>query len=98
MERRANTTDQMAVSVPATKATLLGGVAVALILLAVGTPTHSQWVTAIGAFLLALSAFWGGLFLAAEHIALRVVLVAVGGFVAVSAFLGVATSLTSLLR
>jgi hypothetical protein len=89
--------ETVAVSVPANRTTLLGGVALGLLLLAIGGPTNSEWVVTIGAFVLSLASFWGGLFLANEKVAIRVVLIAVAGFVAVSAFLGT-IGLSSLLR
>jgi hypothetical protein len=79
---------EIAVTVPATKTTLLVGIVIALVLLAIGAPTESEWLLSIGAAVLALALFWGGLFFTREHVALRVALVVIAGLVAVNAFLG----------
>jgi uncharacterized membrane protein len=84
--------NQMAVSIPATKATLLIAIAIALVLLLIGVPVDSEWPTILGAFVLSLASFWGGLFLTSEHVAVRAVLVAVGGLVAMGAFIGLSTA------
>lgn len=81
----------------ATRATLLAGIAVGLLLLLIGSGAGSEWVVRIGAFVLSLLSFWGGLLLQKESVAIRATLLAVGGFVAVSAFLS-AVGISSFLR
>jgi hypothetical protein len=92
-----NKQEQMAVTIPATGTVLLAGIAIGLLLLAIGSPTGSKWVISIGGFILSLSLFWGGLFHQKEPVAVRAVLIAIGGFIAVNVFLG-SVGLSSLLR
>jgi disulfide bond formation protein DsbB len=61
-------------------------VVVAILLMFIGDGTNNEWLGLIGALLFTVSLVWGGLFLAGEHIALRIALLVVGGLGAINLF------------
>ena len=65
---------------------LLAGIAVGLLLLAIGAGTRNRAVTLIGEFIFPASLFAGGLFWGRESLAVRITLIALGGLFAIAVF------------
>ena len=65
---------------------LLAGIALGLLLLAIGAGTRNRAVILIGEFVFPLSLFAGGLFWGEESLAVRITLIALGGLFAIAAF------------
>ena len=55
-----------------------------ILLLIIGSGVNSEWVSLIGALIFAAALFWGGFFLRAESLALRITLLAIAGLAAIA--------------
>ncbi len=55
-----------------------------ILLIMIGGGADSEWVTLIGSLVFAGSLLWGGFFLQAEHIALRIAMLAIAGLATIS--------------
>jgi hypothetical protein len=58
------------------------GVVLGILLVIIGIGTDSEWVYLIGALIMPIVLFWGGLFLEGQALAMRIAMLAVGGFIA----------------
>jgi hypothetical protein len=76
---------------PGSKMGLFAGIAIGLLLLVIGSGTGNNGVIHAGAFILSLASFWGGFYLPKENVAIKTALLAIGGLVAIAAFLGVSS-------
>jgi hypothetical protein len=57
------------------------GVILGILLIIIGIGTESDWVFLIGTLITPIALFWGGLFLEGQTLAMRIAMVAVGGFI-----------------
>ena len=65
---------------------LLAGIAVGLLLLAIGAGTRNRAVTVIGEFIFPTALFAGGLFWGEESLAVRITLLILGGLFTIAVF------------
>lgn len=63
------------------------GVILGLLLIIIGIGAESDWVFLIGALIMPIALFWGGLFLQAENLSMRIAMVAVAGAIAAATIL-----------
>jgi hypothetical protein len=56
-------------------------VALGILLAIIGTGTDSEWVYLIGTLIIPIALLWGGLFLEGQTLAMRIAMLAVGGYV-----------------
>ena len=96
-EKNPTTAAPESITLPYGKLTIMFAVMlIGLMLLVIGLDRGNSVVYYIGAFFLPAALLWGGLFLKAESLGIRITLLAVGGYL-IAALLAGLFSLSSLL-